>query len=113
MLAVADVGETELIEHVGPDAVGAERDRVREARRPGVADGVVHVRARVVHDRARESVVVGEVHAVHDEPVVAGQVADPIGRFAVVGSLGHVDVHTDTVLAWPTPQPPPTCRRCK
>ena len=45
-----------------------------------------------------EAVVVGEVHAVHDEPVIAGQVADAVGRFAVVGTLGHVDVHTDAVL---------------
>jgi hypothetical protein len=53
VLAMADVGETELVEHVGTDAVGAERDRVREAGRTGVADGVVHVGTRVVHDRAR------------------------------------------------------------
>ncbi len=70
------------------------------AKRAGtrVPHGVVHVRARVVNDRARQSVIVGEVHAVHDEPVLAAQVAEAVGRVAVVGPLGDVDVHSDAVL---------------
>ena len=40
MSASGDVGEAELLEHVGADAVSAERHGVVEARRPGVADRV-------------------------------------------------------------------------
>ncbi len=75
MVAVLDVRELELGQHVGPDAVGAERHGVAEAGGIGVADGVVHVRSRVVHDRAAQPVISWQVHPVDQQPVVASQVA--------------------------------------
>ena len=63
------------------------------AHRAGVADRVVHVRARVVGDRARQRTV--EVHAVDEQPVVGGEVLQPGAGGDVVEPLGHVDVHAD------------------
>ena len=48
--------EAELLEHVGADAVGAERTGLAKRAGPGVADRVVEVRARVVHDGAGQRV---------------------------------------------------------
>ena len=71
VLAQPHVRQAGLLQHVGTDAVGAEHDAVRARGRPRVADGVVHVAARVVGDRAGQVAV--EVHAVHQPPVVAGE----------------------------------------
>ena len=94
---MGDVGELELGEHVGTDPVGAEPDRIGESDGVRVPDGVVHVRARVVDDRAAQPVVVGQVHAVDQQPVVAGEVAEPVGRPDVVRALRDVDVDADPV----------------
>jgi multidrug transporter EmrE-like cation transporter len=96
--AVGDVGEAELLQHVGADAVGAEHDRVRSARRRGVADAVVHVRARVVGDGAGQVAV--ERHAVDEQPVVGGQPLEPsAGGVHPPGPRRHVDVHADAEVA--------------
>ena len=88
-------------EHVGTDAVGAERNRILESHRPGVADGVVHVRPWVVHDGAGQAVVVGEVHAVDEQPVLVGESGQPGGGPPIGMALGHVNVHADAeVAAW-------------
>ena len=91
--AVGDVGEAELLEHVGADAVRAEHDVVRPARRSAVADRIVHVAARVVGDRARQRTV--EPDAMHDQPVVPGQRFESLAGGGVRRSLGDVDVHAD------------------
>ena len=71
--------------------IGAEHDAVGALRRPGVADGVVHVAARVVGDGARQVAV--EEHAMHQPPIVARERLQPLPRGHVVGPFSHVDVH--------------------
>ena len=88
---MGDVGEAELLEHVGADAVGAEHDVVGSARRAGIADCVVHVAARVVGDRPGEVAV--EPDAVDEQPVVGREPGEPLPRGGVLRTLGHVDVH--------------------
>jgi hypothetical protein len=90
---MGDVGEAELLEHVGADAVRTEHDRVGPPGRSGVADAVVHVAARVVRDRAGELAV--EQDTVDEQPVVAGQCGEASGGAGVVGSLGDVDMDPD------------------
>ena len=63
------------------------------SRRPGVADTVVHVRPRVVGDRAGQRAI--EQHAMHDQPVVCCQHLEPGRGGVVLGTLGDVDVHAD------------------
>ena len=101
MLAQPGVGHTELVDHVGADAVGAERDGVLggEAVGIGVADRVVHVGARVVHEGALESVVSGQVHTVDEQPALIAEAGQPIGGVGVGGAFRHVNVHTHVVPA--------------
>jgi len=51
-----------------------------------------------VDHRAAQPVVVGEVHAVHDQPVVGRQVTQAIGGSRVGGAFRDVNVDTDAVL---------------
>ena len=62
-------------------------------RRPGVADAVVHVAARVVGDGAGQRAV--EPDAVDEQPVVGGQAGEALPRAGVLRTLGDVDVHAD------------------
>ena len=55
VLAQPDVGQPDLLQHVGADAVRAQHDRVVPGRGPGVAHRVVHVGPGVVGDRARRA----------------------------------------------------------
>ena len=89
--AVSDKGEAELLEHVRADAVRAEHDVVGASGRPSVADGVVHVAARVVGDRPRQDTV--EQHTVDEQPLLGGQHLQPGAGSDVGGTLGDVDVH--------------------
>ncbi len=50
-----------------------------------------------MHDRAPQSVIVGEVHAVDEQPVIGAQPSEPLDGACVVGAFGNVDVHADTV----------------
>ncbi len=111
VLAEAEVRRPRLLEHVRPDAVGAERDPRPEHVEPGPPDRVVHVRARVVGDRRvrrvdERDLVVVEVDAVREQRAVVegSRVREPGGdtcpmehdRVALVdGVLGRVDVQTD------------------
>ena len=51
VLAEPEVRRPRLLEHVGADPVGAERDALSHPPDRGAANRVVHVRARVVSDR--------------------------------------------------------------
>ena len=87
--------EPELLEHVGADAVGAERDAC-EARRAPVADRVVEVRARVVHDGAGQ--LAFEVHGVGEDPPIVGAAGEARARRGVDGVFGDVHVHADAEI---------------
>ena len=93
--ALQDVGQPERLEDVAADPVRAERDRVREAGRVGVADRVVEVGHRVVEDRAAQVVVGRQVDAVRQQPVVAGQARQAARRVGVADPLADVDVDAD------------------
>ena len=97
VLAEAGVGEAELLEHVGADAVGAEHHRVATRRRRGRSR-----RALFMFERGLWTMVPGqvavEVDAVHEQPVVGGQVLEPGAGVAVDGPFGHVDVHADAEI---------------
>ena len=93
--ALQDVGQPERLEHVPADPVRAERDRVREARRVGVADRIVQVRHRVVEDRAPQVVVGRQVDAVREQPVVAREARQAARRVDVADPLADVDVDAD------------------
>ncbi len=49
-----------------------------------------------MHDGAGQPVVVGQVHAVHEKPVVGGQVAQAVRSAGIGFALGHMDVDADT-----------------
>ena len=67
-----------------------ERDGVLEAGRAGVADGVVHVRPRVVGDGPAQRPV--EVHAMGEQPCIRCDAVEPGAGRRVDAILGYVDV---------------------
>ena len=75
-----------------PSTIGFDRERG-----PRVADGVVHVRARVVRDRARQ--VLFEVHGVDEQPRLVCERREPLPRVRVDRPLGDVDVDADAEVA--------------
>ena len=95
--AGGDVGEPELLEHVGADAVGAQRNRQIESARSGIADRVVHVRPRVVHEGAAKTVIVRQVDAVDDQPVVITVIDEPLPGVGI--AFRNVHMHPDVVLS--------------
>ena len=62
-------------------------------RGSGVADRVVHVRERVVCDRARQIAI--EVHSVNEYPIVTRTRFESLAGVDIFGAFGDVDVDTD------------------
>ncbi len=92
------VGEAKRFDHVGADAVGAERHRVAEAHRVGVTHRVVHVGPGIVEDGSRQLVVGGQMDAVGQQPSLLGEARQPLRGIDVLGSLGDVDVDTHSQI---------------
>ena len=102
VLAQPEIRGPRLLEHVGADPVGAERQPPAVARDVGAADGVVHVRARVVRqpgigrgDEPRLALV--EMDAVREQRAVveAAELHEPLDRVDVDRVLGRVHVQAD------------------
>ena len=78
-VAVFKEGKLHLLEHVGTDAVGAERQIAHLRQAGGVADVVVHVGAGVVHQEAvlrveQLDVGIGDVQAVGNQRLTVDKV---------------------------------------
>jgi hypothetical protein len=65
-------------------------------RRFGVTDAIVHVGARIVGDDATKVSV--DVDGVHEYTVVLSETFETLRRIAIIGALGYVYVHPNTVL---------------
>ena len=51
-----------------------------------------------MHDRATQAVVVWQVNAMHEEPVISAQLPQTGDRFSIVNPFGNVHVDTDTMV---------------
>ena len=92
------VGQSERLDHVRANAVGAERYRVGEPRRIRVSDTIVEVRARVVEDGSAEIVVAIEEDAVAQQPLVVGEPCKTLRSIDVTRTLADVDVDAHVEL---------------
>ena len=95
---MAGIGQAELVNHVGSDAIGAQGHRVSEPGWPGIAHRVIHVGSGVVDNRASQTVLVSQVDAMDDQPVVGSQVAEAVSGRRVDLPFGNVDVDPDAVV---------------
>ena len=92
------VRQAKSAEHVGPDSVCAQRDRVGETPGVGVSDAVAEVGSRIVKDRALQVMVGGEMDTMRQEPVRPGEMAQPQRRFYVFRTFTDVDMHPDSEI---------------
>ena len=55
-----------------------------------------------MHDRAGETMGIGKMHTMYEQPVVGGETGQACWCVDVVASLGDVDVHADTEIVGQT-----------